>query len=583
MRKKWMKKTGAAILAAVMAMSVLAGCSGSGTGGGAETSSQSSGGGQTEAGGESQASADTGELKTIRILGIDNSGTDDSGTTVYLSDWVNGDSRMWDQLTSDLAERGVQLEVDLIPYDQYDTVIQTQLAAGLDCDFVNLHGVDTKTRSNLVSQGKLVPINQIWQEYSQDETVDFYEEGYGSEVAKLNVMEDGNVYWLSAFTIGEYKGEDWGGFVMPMIRKDWLDKLGLEMPTTADELFDVLKAFRDQDANGNGEADEIVAIDFDNFGNGLSQYFGLGTDYVYVDYETGEATSPWYDEGIKDYIAFMQRLCEAGLLETSGQKDEKRAENKVSLVNDWWIETWVEPGVTVPDGEAAPYYCGVLVQGTDGIDPILSRQNGIQKGSYDFAVTDQADPEAVGALLDYLASEEYSTLSEFGIEGYTYEVDDEGTMKKFSEGNRSGNSEVEIMSKLPALWVNDGILPRVEQVNREQELITCVEAGYTMGYPEEGFADKAQVIQDVYDNEDSYHYDMMDTKANLAAATDEENERISELTADFETYYEELLTKLILGQQSMDDWDTYIAEMQELGLDELISITQARYDRAHAE
>ena len=83
MRKKWMKKTGAAILAAVMAMSVLAGCSGSGTGGGAETSSQSSGGGQTEAGGESQASADTGELKTIRILGIDNSGTDDSGTTVY--------------------------------------------------------------------------------------------------------------------------------------------------------------------------------------------------------------------------------------------------------------------------------------------------------------------------------------------------------------------------------------------------------------------------------------------------------------------------------------------------------------------
>lgn len=34
MRKKWMKKTGAAILAAVMAMSVLAGCSGSGTGGG---------------------------------------------------------------------------------------------------------------------------------------------------------------------------------------------------------------------------------------------------------------------------------------------------------------------------------------------------------------------------------------------------------------------------------------------------------------------------------------------------------------------------------------------------------------------
>lgn len=209
MRKKWMKKAGAAILAVVMTMSVLTGCSGSKAGG--ETGGSASGGGLTETAGENSASEDREDLKTIRILGIDNSGTDDSGTTVYLSDWVNGESKMWDQLTSDLAERGVMLEVDLIPADQYDTVIQTQLAAGLDCDFVNLHGVDTKTRSNLVTQGKLVPINQIWQEYSQEETIAFYEEGYGSEVARLNVMEDGNVYWLSALTVGDYKGTPWGG------------------------------------------------------------------------------------------------------------------------------------------------------------------------------------------------------------------------------------------------------------------------------------------------------------------------------------------------------------------------------------
>lgn len=74
----------------------------------------------------------------------------------------------------------------------------------------------------------------------------------------------------------------------------------------------------------------------------------------------------------------------------------------------------------------------------------------------------------------------------------------------------------------------------------------------------------------------------MDTTANLAAATEEENERIADLTADFETYYQELLTKLVLGQNSMDDWDAYISEMKELGLDELIQITQDRYDRAHS-
>lgn len=557
MRKETGRKAGAAVLAAMMAVSAM---------GGTVVTVQ----------------AEEKEMKTIRILGIDNSGTDDSGTTVYLSDWVNGDSKMWEKLCSDLAEKGVKLELDLIPSDQYDTVIQTQLAAGLDCDLVNLHGIDTKTRSRLISQGRLVSINNIWENYSGEEAKKFYTEGYGGEVAKLNTMEDGNVYWLSATTVGDYKGTPWGGFVMPMIRKDWLDKLGLEMPTTTDELFDVLKAFQDQDANGDGEADEIVSVDFNTFGNGIAQYFGLGTSVCYVDYETGKATSPWYDEGVKDYINFMKKLCDTGLLETSGQGSEKKAENKVAMNNNWWIETWEEPGVIVADGEAAPYFCGVFCKGMDNVDPVLSRQNGIQKGSYDFGVTDQADPEAIGALLDYLSSEEYSTLSEFGIEGYTYEVSEDGTKKKFAAGNGSGNSEVEIMSKLPALWVNDSILPRMEIVNREQELESCIEAGKTMGYPENGFAEKAAAIQNVYDHETEYHYAVMDTTANLAAATEEENERISELTADFETYYQELLTKLVLGQKSMDDWDTYLSDMKELGLDELIQITQDRYDRAHS-
>ena len=97
-------------MTAVMTMSLLAGCSEKG---GTETASQ-----KTEATEESQAGGTEGEdLKTIRILGIDNTGTDDSGKTVYLSDWVNGNSKMWEKLTSDLAERGVALELDLIPAD----------------------------------------------------------------------------------------------------------------------------------------------------------------------------------------------------------------------------------------------------------------------------------------------------------------------------------------------------------------------------------------------------------------------------------------------------------------------------------
>ena len=573
-RTKKFQKVWAAVLSAAMIAGTLTGCA-------KESVTEPGETGSTTA----SAAAEAGEkLTTIKILGVDNKATDDSGNAVYLSDWVNGDSKMWQKLTDDLAERGLRLELDLIPEDQYETVVQTQIAAGLTCDIVNINGstsnkrtVDYKTLMNLVKQGKLVALNDIWDNYSDGTAKEFFTTGFGSEVEKLNVMEDGNIYWLSACTIGDYNGDVWGGFTGSMIRKDWLDKLGLEKPETTDELFDVLSAFQTQDANENGEPDEIVTVDYNTFGNGIAQFFGLGTQACFVDYNTGKATSPWYQDGVKDYIAFMKKLCDAGLLETSGQGNEKKAENKVSMISSWWISTWDEPGVIVKEGQAAPYFVGTLCRGVEGIDPLVTRQNGIQKGTYEYAVTSNADKAAIGKLLDYLASEEYSVLSEFGIEGYTYEVTEDGKKKKLPANDIS---EVQIMSKLPALWVNNSILPRVEVTDRAQELITCEEAGLTMGYPDTGFKEKAEVIKDIYENEDKYSYAIMDTEANLAAATEEETDRMTEIKADFDTYYQELLTKLILGQASMDDWDSYINDMKELGLDELISITQERYDRA---
>ena len=67
--------------------------------------------------------------------------------------------------------------------------------------------------------------------------------------------------------------------------------------------------------------------------------------------------------------------------------------------------------VIVKEGQAAPCFVGTLCRGVEGIDPLVTRQNGIQKGTYEYAVTSNADKAAIGKLLDYLASEEYSVLS----------------------------------------------------------------------------------------------------------------------------------------------------------------------------
>ena len=64
----------------------------------------------------------------------------------------------------------------------------------------------------------------------------------------------------------------------------------------------------------------------------------------------------------------------------------------------------------------------------------------------------------------------------------------------------------------------------------------------------------------------------------MAIATDEQNQRKTALTTDLTTYSSELVTDFILGRASFDDWDQYIQQLKDLGLDELIEIEQSQYD-----
>lgn len=583
------RKAMAAFMAAIMTASLLAGCGdnasqssgeGSSSAGGDSAGEESSAGeegdaGEESSGGGSGSEEASGDLKTLHILGVDHSGTDGNGQTVKLSDWVNGDSKLWERFTSDLAERGLKLELDLIENDQYDTTVNNQLAAGLDYDFVYITPLSTKTRIGLVEQGKLQPLNQIWNQYGQEATKEFYEQGAGSEVVKLNVLEDGNIYWVSTAIIGTYGDSNFGSFTMPQIRKDWLDKLGLEMPQTTDELYEALKAFRENDVNGNGEADEVARLSLSTFSGGIAQLFGLGNSIAYVDYYTGKVSSPWYDENVKEYIQFMQKLYEEGMLVDGDSESTEVAENKAAMIFDWALETWQEPTIMVPEGEAAPYYVGVHCKAVEGVEPLIARQRGIQKAGYDYAATDKADPEAVAIYLDYIASEEYALLSEFGIEGFSFEYDENGEMVQYSD---SEDSEVQMIVKTPALWVNNGIAPRVQKVDRKQEVDMTKGAGYDMGYPEEGFEEKVKLIRDIYENEEKYSYAAM--SVDMAVSTVAENDEVDSFYTDLDTRSKEILMNLIMGTYSLEDWDTYISDLQNLGLDKLIEIYQNRYNRA---
>ncbi|WP_165444950.1 extracellular solute-binding protein [Gracilibacillus phocaeensis] len=136
------------------------------------------------------------------------------------------------------------------------------------------------------------------------------------EIKELATSYDGQIYGLPA--VIPHRPES---ISVPMINREWLDNLGLEAPTTLDELYDVLKAFKEDDPNQNGQADE-VPFDFNtNIGQwGLLEMIGAFGNYTYsfsdnlLTVKDGEFIFLPKTEDYKQLIEFMNKLYEEELL-----------------------------------------------------------------------------------------------------------------------------------------------------------------------------------------------------------------------------------------------------------------------------
>ena len=581
MRKKW-KQGMAGALSALMLLG-LAGCGNNADSGqtsqGAESkpSAEDSGQEPADEGQEDSGQEEGTELEVVRILGRNYTYTGANGKTVTLKDWsTEGKSKRWAKLEEELAKKGVKLELDLIEPDQFDTTIQTMAASGelSNYDLVNITPLDDKTKLNLVKQGQLQSVSDIWEQYSEGSYKDFLATEAGQFYEKRMRLEDGKVYWITDFETMTYKGEESAWVLGFQIRQDWLDALNLEMPTTTDEVYEVLKAFQDQDVNGNGQADEEFLVNYSSFSTDIAQCFGLGIDITFVNSQNGnKVESPWYQENVKAYIEYMQKLYAAGLLKMEdSQSSSDMANNKVAAVANWGTELWLEPQITVPEGAAYPWFAPVRIQAVEGQTPLFRGSNKYNPGWTATAVPASSDKQqAIAKILDFLVTEESVHLTERGMEGVSYEMAD-GKMRSISDPMLENTDAVGM-----ALWCNGSIFPRYTLNNEMSEGMED-----TIAYAEANGVKNNQSAKSDYTlfciNDPEHR--LLHDENGYAVPTAEEIDRTNEISTDLRTYSAELLTKLIMGEKSLEDWDSYIADLKELGLDDLIAINQARYDRA---
>lgn len=223
------------------------------------------------------------------------------------------------------------------------------------------------------------------------------------------------------------------GTMTTIIRKDWLEKLGLEVPTTLDEYIAVLKAFTHDDPDGNGK-DDTYGISGENLYRAFAPFFlshGVDPDQFMV-MEDGTVKYGSTLPEVRDVLEILQGLYKEGVVDPrmltnteQAKVDEIMAQGKIGSIYRW--VAFFNPDFNHhmsfkalnPDGEYMPID---PVTGPNGFaSDIPSDQIG---WSYLSVTAGAEEPGEAIKVVDRMASPETYQLITYGKEGEHYEIVD---------------------------------------------------------------------------------------------------------------------------------------------------------------
>ncbi|WP_208591932.1 extracellular solute-binding protein [Gracilibacillus suaedae] len=449
----------------------------------------------------------------------------------------------------------VNFEYDTPPLGEFQTKLNLAFASGDIADIIFGAGTADLTPGMEVDygqQGVLLPLEDLIDEYAPNFKALMEE---NPEIERSITTTDGHIYALPA--VNQHPTSAWPAGPM-WYNGSWLDALGVEeLPKTTDELYDLLVRFRDEDPNGNGEADEIPLIDVQMNSTRRWLLAAFGMKEWGIEEVDGTVRYAPASENYKEYLTYMNKLYDEKLLdqETFSQADEQKKakgqQDRLGLFPDWF--SFFTTGQTEEEAINNPMFHPL----TSDVSPeiVLPGNPGISRGA--FAITSNNEhPEASIRWIDYLYSQEGRDFFDQGPEGYLWEEGEDG-MREFKELPAEYESSEDYRGSLtPAYGITTPMLvDLVENAPRSD---------FDLFIEEET---KAKV--------DPY----AETAYPLVYLTDEEQEEINTIEVDLESYVEQMEAKFITGVEPLSNWDKYMETIENMNIDRYVEIYQDAYNR----
>jgi len=568
-----MKKLLALLLAVVMVLGLLAGCNqtGSQTEGTKATDDTKA----TEGNKETQGTEST-ERKTLTI-GLKKQPTVEdyekgNWTTEYLEEQLNVDIEFV-YFSADSNEAVTQFGLMVGGGEKLPDIVCN---IGLSLDAINEYGMD----------GYIIPLNDyLTPEKAPNfyETVTYAMDGTFENMMKYGVCSyDGNQYGFPQVNETTWNGCAYQTF----INTEWLEKIDKEIPTTVDELYDVLKAFKENDMNGNGQADEIPAIGSPSYGASLDLFimnaFVHCVETFFWNSTDGQVWSPYASDEYRQGLIFLNKLVDEGLMDPLSF-----TMTDVNEMKPYWT----------PD--EGPTFCGVVgahpqVGAVSTNDKLFEYTNlaplkdatGSGRGGYapmtghtysygTFITADCEDPDLAFKLLDFCASREMVIAQQYGEPGVDWKWNTEGfaaagfpaqfeqlTFPTLWQTQTNKLWNVNIVN----VWVQEGNARQwVDDGSHSARRNGETQRGWFMNYL--NAPKPAESIQNL-------------------TFTPEESEVVAEHQQILQDYVKS--ARALFATGAMDpsddgDWQEYLDALESQGMSEWQKVVQAAWDRANGK
>lgn len=349
----------------------------------------------------------------------------------------------------------------------------------------------------------------------------------------------------------------------PAIRTDWLRELDMEVPTTYDELHDALLGFLNQfgadmpmSFTEQGFFDSTTS---DFFADGFGIAAMSESDFGWT-VQDGVVQMSEISDGMLEYLTMVHQWAEEGIISvdsislTGEEKTEMQESGRtgyftcnVSTMTDEYNEQYgieIGPMTDVSKTGTEELACGKVSGGAS-----TSQSLGI------CAVNTNA--EACMAFLNWFFTEDGIFTSNWGIQGEAYDLDENGEpyLTDLILNNTENPMPSFILLSLYTCWID---WPMV--ITPERDAAQYVSEAQMVAY-------------------DEWSTNKTETNVYYGELTSDEATSYGAIAGDIYTYCNECILKFIFGGMDLSEWDSYVANVQNMGAEKLIEMKQAAYDR----